>query len=164
MGDSMKSDKKFILITRVSLTLLTVSLVVFIFSNSAQNAEVSSKTSGRLMAFLNSILEFFKINAAFNQVIIRTCAHFAEFGLLGVLGLLTFVSYLGVKIRNLMLSSAFCALIALVDECIQLFSDGRAFQFSDLIVDFSGAIIGILGTYFIVFFVYKHKRSKEKVK
>ena len=163
MGDSMKSDKKYIWIVRVLMFLLTISLIVFIFSNSAQSADVSSETSGRFMAFLNNILAFFRINAAFNQVIVRTCAHFAEFGLLGVFAFLTSVSFFGLRFKNWLLSSVFCVLIALVDECIQLFSDGRAFQFSDLLVDFTGSVIGISCTYVIVYFIIKSRvKSKEK--
>lgn len=37
-----------------------------------------------------------------------------------------------------------CAVYAATDEFHQLFVDGRGFQFSDIFLDFCGALLGVL--------------------
>ncbi len=164
MGDYMKIRSKPLIVARILLALLTLSLIVFIFSNSAQTAEVSSASSGRIMAFLNSICSSLKLNFTFTQSIVRTLAHFAEFGLLGVLSVSTFLSVFGVKAKTLILSVLLSVSTAIIDECIQLFSDGRAFQFSDLVIDFTGSLLGIVGVFLIALLINNHKIKVQRRK
>ena len=154
MGDCMNFCNKRLLITRILLSVLTISLVVFIFANSSQNAQDSSTASGRLMNFLNNIFTTLNINFTFTQQIVRTLAHFSEFGLLGVLSISTSLSFFFIKARTLIYSTLFSVSIAIIDECIQLFSDGRAFQFEDLAIDFAGAMLGIVGIFIISLLIY----------
>ena len=158
MGDCMKKTKTSTLILRVVFTTLTVLFVVFIFSNSFQTASVSSQSSARVLAFLNSVCEFINIKPFFTQKIVRTLAHFCEFGLLGVLSTITYLSYFAVKAKTLEFSLATVFCTALIDECIQLFSDGRAFQFSDIIIDVSGGLLGLVGTFLIAFLINNRKK------
>jgi len=165
MGDYMKFKFSYLIVVRILLVLLTLSLVVFIFSNSAQTAQISSAYSGRVMAFLNSICAALKLNFTFNQSIVRTLAHFGEFGLLGVLSVSTFLSFFGIKAKTLIFSVLLPVSTAVIDECIQLFSDGRAFQFSDLVIDFTGSLLGVVGVFLIALLIYNHKtKNSEKEK
>jgi len=52
----------------------------------------------------------------------------------------------------------FCILIAFIDEIIQFFSPGRAFELYDMALDGLGSIIGIL----LIFLIYK-KESRKKL-
>lgn len=159
MGDYMKFCSKRLLLTRIILSLLTISLIIFIFSNSVQTARDSSLASGRIMNFLNNICSSLNLKFTFTQSIVRTLAHFAEFGLLGVLSILTFLSFFFIKAKTLILSAVFSVLIALTDECIQLFSEGRAFQLEDLIIDFTGSMLCIVSVFIIVLLI-RNKKTK----
>ena len=73
----------------------------------------------------------------------RKSAHFCEFGLLGCELMLLFWLRSGVRFQNLC-NAAFAALLsAVTDETIQSFS-GRGSQVLDVVLDFSGALTGIL--------------------
>lgn len=109
------------------------------------------------MAFLNGICGALGLEFTFTQAVVRTLAHFCEFGLLGVLSLLTALSYLGVKAKTLIISIASFSFTAFIDECIQLFSDGRAFQLSDLVIDISGGLLGAVAVFLIALLVTNHK-------
>lgn len=162
MGDYMKFKSKGLWVARILLCILTLSLVVFIFSNSMQTASVSSESSGRIMGFLNYLCTSLNIKYTFTQPVVRTLAHFAEFGLLGVLSSLAFLSFWGVKVKTLIGAVVFSSATALTDECIQLFSDGRAFQFSDLVIDFTGSLLGIVGVFLIALLIYIHNKRLQR--
>lgn len=165
MGDYMKFKQKSLLFARILLSFLTLLLVAFIFSNSMQNAEVSGASSGRIMAFLNNLMSIFGIDFVFTQVIVRTLAHFCEFGLLGVLSMLTMLSFFSVKAKSMLLSMLCFSLVALIDECIQLFSEGRAFEVSDLVIDITGGLLGAVCVFLIALLIRNKKlKVSEKVK
>lgn len=159
-GDVMKIKLNPPLVIKILLIALTVCWLGFIFSNSIQTAEASSNTSGRVVGLLNCILRQFNIPFVFTQNIVRTLAHFCEFAILGVLGELTALSCANINIKSLPLVTAVCAFSALADEIIQLFSDGRAFQVSDILVDSLGAIAGCLFTYLLIYLICRIKASR----
>lgn len=161
MGDYMKFDKKT-LFFRVLTTVCTVLLIAFIFYNSIKPAKESSESSGRVLALLNNIFEFFGIGPVFNQNIVRTLAHFGEFGLLGVLSSLSFQSFLRHKRKNMIFSVFTVASVALIDECIQLFSDGRAFQIEDMFIDISGGVVGALLVFIVLCLVDVSRKRRFK--
>ena len=73
-----------------------------------------------------------------------------------------YLSYLGFKVRDLILALATVLSVATTDECIQLFSAGRAFQFEDIFVDFSGGTLGVSFLFLIIFVVNIIKRRRYK--
>lgn len=162
MGDYMKIKGKSLSVLRIILVVLTISLVLFIFSNSVKNAEVSSVSSGRIMDMLNRICTALNIAFVFNQSVVRTLAHFCEFGLLGVLSCCSSLSFFGVKSKSLLLSMGTFCLTAITDECIQLFSEGRAFQFSDIIVDVSGGLFGSTFVFLIALLIRNHRLKVQR--
>ena len=90
--------------------------------------------------------------------IVRKLAHLTEFTILG--GVLytilrRYITY-GTVIKTIGLGM----LIASLDEFIQRFSPGRSSQFSDILIDTVGVVIGIL----VVKLVYniRYKRSTFK--
>jgi len=147
----MKSKKIFWLI----MTLLWVAVI---FSFSLQPSEVSSDISG---SFLQKILEWFapgvfeqsQEKLEFLHTILRKCAHFTEFGILGVLSSLT-LSQTELSRRGF-IAIGFCLAIATMDETIQLFVSGRAGRVMDVMIDGSGALVGIA-----VIFLIRQRMSK----
>lgn len=165
MGDCMEINKKTSLVPRIILLTLTAALVVFIFSNSVKDANASSASSGRVTAFINSILFALRLDLTLTDGIVRTLAHFCEFALLGVMMTLTVASFISVKYAALIRAITYSFFVAFIDECLQIFSDGRAFQFSDLMVDIAGAVSGAALVYLLIYLIYKHKiKVSEKVK
>ena len=162
MGDCMKIKGKSLLVLRIFLLLSTLALMVFIFSNSTKTADVSSESSGRIMDMLNRICTALNLRFTFDQVIVRTLAHFCEFGLLGVLTLCTAICFFKVKLKSFFLSVSVFCLTAVTDECIQIFSDGRAFQFSDLIIDISGGLLGATAVFLIALLINNHNLKIQK--
>lgn len=140
----MKNRIRFI----VSICLLIIT-IIFIWSNSAESGVKSSEKSSRIVDFIKPTLDR-NDNIPYEQfeIIIRKGAHFLEFA---VLGAELSISYIfGALLKNkkhnnkaiIMIIPAF--FIAFADELIQLTSDGRACRFSDIIIDTSGALLGIL--------------------
>lgn len=125
----------------ILLTLLWVG-IIFLFS--LQPADTSEQISTGLgqklmeMFFPNMSEEGWEIL----HFLIRKAGHFTEFLILGIFSTLT---TLQTKIRRKKCAGVvFCVLVATMDETIQLFVDGRSGQVSDVILDSSGALVGIV--------------------
>ncbi|MGN1030789.1 MAG: VanZ family protein [Butyricicoccaceae bacterium] len=106
----------------------------FIFYHSLQSGEASAQASGRMLALLNTLLGWLPLTLT--DHIVRKCAHFFEFSVLG------FLLYGSCADRRRI--PLFGILIPCADELIQLFSDGRSSQLSDVLLDCSGVLFGVL--------------------
>ena len=82
-----------------------------------------------------------KASVAENHTPIRKLAHMLEFGSLGALVFLFLLSWQGRIWWRYLSALAFVFAYASADELHQKFSDGRAGLFSDVIIDFRGALI-----------------------
>lgn len=97
--------------------------------------------------------------------IVRKLAHFCEYALEGfllALCLRVYTRHFFVHISWPILGGL---LTALTDETIQMFSDGRSSQLTDVWLDFSGALAGILVGLFCLalcrmcWLLYKHRNE-----
>ena len=131
--------------------VLAFIILFLIFSNSMLNAEISSTQSGFIVHLAQSILGWVNLDFEFDtlSLLIRKLAHFLEFFALGFTlskgWSLKF--YYGVLI---LLG------VAVTDETIQFFSEGRALSFIDMTIDLFGGLVGILIAYVSL------KQSKKK--
>lgn len=145
--------------------LLTISILCFIFRNSAQSADISSAQSEGLSRLLYKIIKtYFNGVISYHQscVIVRTFAHFAEFAALAfcLLGALE-NGFEHIKKRKT-LALLITAVSALIDETIQLFSEGRAFQVFDLFIDVLGGFAGVLFFALIIWLInFSPRREKN---
>jgi VanZ family protein len=131
--------------------LLLVTLCV-IWGNSLLSREDSAALSGGITAWLRSI------GLPVSDHFVRKTAHFCEFGLLGCELTLLFWLKSGLSFQNLC-NSAFAALLtAVTDETIQIFS-GRGPQVQDVVLDFVGALTGILFTRLLIGETEKRKKK-----
>jgi VanZ family protein len=125
--------------------LFSVAWVLFIFSNSLLGPEDSGAQSGMITAFLRKILDpNEKIPLETFHHFVRKAAHFTEFFILGFLfaGLTLCVRYRrGFWHNGLLLFAALA--VAVTDEFIQSFT-GRGPSVRDVVLDFSGALTGLL--------------------
>ena len=135
---------------RLLLRLILIATLCFIWSNSLVGKEGSASLSRTVTAWLNGI------GIPVTELFVRKSAHFCEFGLLGYELMLLFWLRSGVRFQNLC-NAAFAALLsAVTDETIQSFS-GRGSQVLDVVLDFSGALTGILLVSLIMIIAWRNQ-------
>ena len=140
-------NKRFIFIT------ITLIWTAVIFSFSLQSGEVSGDLSGSVLEallgfFMPGVLESPEKLELFH-LILRKCAHFTEFMILGVLSSIA-LKYMQIGYKSI-IGLGYCVLIASLDETLQLFVSGRAGRVQDVLIDSAGALAGIV----IVFIFFK---------
>ena len=135
---------------KLTVTLVSAAIVLafcaFLFLNSAQDGDTSSKISEVFVDAIIPLLAFFGIESSIDTVTfyVRKLAHFLGYFALTLLlhSLLTrFVS----KKLALIISPIISLLIAIVDEfVIQRNSSGRSPEWRDVLIDLSGATAAVL--------------------
>lgn len=150
---------------RIFSAVLLLACMIFIFCMSAQDSSESSDTSGRVItAVLKIVYPDFNGLADTEkealveslQFIVRKCAHFTIYAVMGILAFFTVGTYsmkFGIKP---VLSAVICLLYSISDEIHQRFIPGRSGEFRDVCLDFSGSILAI------IFMVLIVKFSKRK--
>lgn len=147
MKTTSKNRLKMIL---KALALVLWCVVIFMFS-----ANDSDKSSRQSNAVFNAVVEF--VNPMYDSLdpeaqleykdtatfVIRKLAHFSEYALLGILAFINLWRVKGLGYRSLF-AALFSCVYAASDEIHQLFVPGRAGQVRDVLIDTSGAVVGIL--------------------
>lgn len=147
------------------LAVLVLLNMVMIFCFSAASKEESGDMSSGLTRSIMRLLYpgFDEVSYMGQQNIlqsvhkfIRKAAHFCEFALLGLLttGLMLFVSRYLKRLRvwlTWVVPTVFTLLYAISDEVHQIFSD-RGSRVTDVLIDFAGALCGILLIHSLVWF------------
>ena len=142
---------------RILTTLLTAAVMVMIFAFSTEDAEHSDRTSGLISRRVLSIIhpEYEQLEESRQKLlyddmqhIVRKCAHFTEYMVLGLMLRLCLESWFGRKVRKSrsLTIAGFCGgtIYACTDEFHQLLIEGRSGQWSDVLVDGSGVLLGVL--------------------
>ena len=157
------------------LAFLLVFNIGFIFYHSLQNAEASSSTSEGISDAVADVIvpdlpnrpetEQKNIMDKIHEWV-RTAAHAIEFAGLGLF-FMAFVFMLAlaeqIKLPYKLLSGLlFSVFIALVDECIQIFVEGRSFELKDIGIDTLGATCGIAFAAFVFLLWQRRKKKQEK--
>ena len=144
---------------------LLLALMVTIYCFSAQVADDSSLTSGRVCRFLaqHFFSGYWELSSeAQNKVVeglsfvVRKGAHFSEYALMG------FLWYLWLHRVKLAPLIAFTAtvLYSASDEFHQLFVPGRSGEIRDILVDSSGAVCGIIAGFVLICVIYCVRRRE----
>ena len=143
------------------LYILLGLIVFFIWDNSMQNGGSSDGFSllfAGIFAPIVNKLGFHGNIWTLNRIV-RKSAHLTEFTILGSVLytiLRRYITY-GTVIKTIGLGM----LIASLDEFIQLFSPGRSSQFSDILIDTVGVVIGILVVKLVLYIRYKRSTFKN---
>ena len=127
----------------LALTLLWIG---FIFLHSLQNGEDSSQESGAVWELLS------KIFPSISHGLVRKLGHLTEFTILGCLLAALFRSKslpergrkLPAVLRCFVLPAGCGLLVAMCDEIIQTGVPGRSGEWRDVLIDFSGVLLGVL--------------------
>ena len=158
----------WLIAARVIFTFGLIGCIVFIFSNSMQVAAASDAASGRVLALVQKVFIRLGMPGVANHItmhIIRKLAHFCEYMLEGFLLMLCLRVYTRHFVGHISWPILGGLLTALTDETIQLFSEGRSGQVSDVWIDFAGVMTGLLmGLLVLALFrmcrlLYKHRNE-----
>ena len=148
---------------RWGLFSLTVLFTCFIWANSLQPAVVSDGTSTGIAKFFANILSGVTGSAPdLDQLnhVLRKAAHFTEYSLLGLLLFLTCAAF-RFQLRHFYIYNLFIGMsVAVVDEYIQSFVEGRGSMVSDVLLDFSGVALAVLLASIVYLLVLKNRRTR----
>ena len=156
VDNDMKRQKAFLIID----ILLLIITLAFIWLSSLESASESAEKSEGLLIAIAPILELFLSADRINEHMIRKLAHFIEFALLG--GELILLCVIDRRTRPQQVINCLSAslAVAVIDEALQLLSD-RGPQITDVLLDFSGAVFGILFVLLIYVLVRMKKHRKQ---
>ena len=146
---------------RITVFLILVVIVTgFIFYNSLQNIETSNKASGVIEEVVEPIID--KVaggNTIDVHFLVRKSAHLIEFFALGlvVMGVVVTVDW---KFTGYGLF--YVLAVAVTDEYIQSFLD-RTSSVKDVLIDFTGAVIGI-AVYSSVVLIFSRCKKQRQTK
>lgn len=147
MQEQNQRTSPWLIAWRVIFIFALIGCIVFIFSNSLQIADVSEGASGRVLGILQGILRHLGLPGAADRLtmhIVRKLAHFCEYLLEGFLLMLCLRVYTRHFFKHVSWPMLGGLLTALTDETIQLFVPGRSGQVTDIWIDFSGVMTGLL--------------------
>lgn len=136
---------------RILSWVLVIVWMIFIFYMSNQPANISNEQSNFVLNLIKNLgIDINNIYIDLAITIIRKGAHFSEYLILSLLYFNLLRFYIN-KNKALVLSIILCFLYASTDEFHQLFVEGRAGRFTDVLIDTSGAFTGSI----LVFLVNK---------
>lgn len=122
----------------------------------------SDKASGEVLDFCNGVLESVGSDKQLTGQTVRKSAHFSEFLVLGALAAAALLAH-GFRHWQLLAPAVFLP-VAVIDECIQIFTPDRGPGVLDVAIDFMGGAVGVLVFWGAFFFVnYIINRRKEKI-
>lgn len=165
------SDNKRKLYYYIVSWLPSVLIMIIIFSFSARVASDSNHTSIGLTEKIicaienitNTTIE--EGTAAYDTVhhIVRKMGHFLEFMALGCTFVLPYSLILQRKYLIFIVSEISSVLYACTDEFHQLFVEGRSGNFKDVLIDGTGALVGVCCG-FIFWIIIRFIKTKFKKK
>lgn len=137
--------------------ILNLLLIAFIFIHSLTPADISQEESGAVTDWLSYVFPF-----ELSENLVRKLAHFIEFSALGIITTLTVYSYCQKVMGGVYFKLFVCLATAVCDEAIQLNIDGRSGQVSDIFLDFSGCLFGLILTSIVIGIVLYLKKRKDR--
>ena len=150
--------------------ILSLMWMVVIFMYSSRNAELSTERSHEVGMMIGqvTISDFedwsYDRQISFAQSIdhpVRKTAHFIEYAVLGIFLFGAWTDRKRKSLINIIIPFIVGAVYALSDELHQLLVAGRAGMFSDVLLDSSGVISGIL-IVFLIISVFRAVSSQNK--
>lgn len=136
-------------------TIMIVCNIVFIWGNSLLPGSMSGAISSFVSYVVYEVILGQSGGGGGGHGLLRKVAHFTEFACLGAF--LTRFMFLLKKPRLLALAGAF--LVACCDETIQRFVPDRGPSLKDVLIDTSGAALGMIAL--LVGYAYVKRRKKQ---
>lgn len=168
----MKKSKTYLIWT-IIVTVLAVAINVFIIVHSCLNASESGEASRGVVDFLKDIINTFSPNAindgnydSFASFIRKAVGHFGLFVISGLLTSLTAFLWLNPlkKFKYWMLiimALGFGLFMGTLTEIIQLNVPGRSGELTDVLIDFSGYLLGFSIVFLILFLIIRKNQKHQ---
>ena len=123
--------------------LLWMALIFYLSSQPAdQSNQLSTGITQAIAEAIEKVIPGTKIIIGELNHIVRKNAHFIAYMVLGILTV-NALRNSGTKIKkSFLLAMVICVLYAASDEIHQLFVPGRGCQFTDVLIDSAGALVG----------------------
>ena len=141
------------------LTLMIVLTICFIFTQSLLPPEIAAKESEVASDIVADILPSDSAAEQYAENHMDKVAHFAEFGLLGLLVSLYICAFAIKSALVGILSIVFNFVIAAFDETIQIFS-GRMSDINDVMFDMLG-FCAVSMVVYLVYYIFIKSKKKE---
>ena len=141
-----------------------VAVQIWLFS--AETALISAERSQQWLDFLNQWARRLHLGIHLTSTSVRKLAHFAEFAALGFLAQLSFVVVNRLTLHTALHGVFLGLLVAVADETLQLFVDGRGSSVRDVVIDFCGVLGGsvilwiLVGMWGLIFGLRRRRRSR----
>ncbi len=123
--------------------VLFLGWLLMIFFFSSQNGEESGNLSNGILLFIEKVTHV-PLTNEIASFIIRKCAHFTEYMVLGILTIQLYSEYYPVNKKYFFLALLFCTVYAISDEIHQLFIENRAGNIYDVTIDSLGSMFGMV--------------------
>jgi VanZ family protein len=128
--------------------ILVIAWMIIIFLFSSQVAKVSSAQSGVVVEFVKHSLHV-SLSESILTFLTRKAAHTFIYFVLGILIYNVIKEYGFSTKKAILLSILFSIFYASSDEIHQLFVQGRSSEVTDVLIDSTGASIGVFVHYFV---------------
>ena len=151
------------MIRKIVKLILIILCMLFIFSLSSDNGEVSEKKSDSLIVKVTETILHRKLTVEEKEkyiektvVLVRKSAHFTLYFILGLL-VISFLKEFGLSRKSIIISIIVVLLYAVSDEIHQTFIPGRSGEVFDVLIDTIG---GTLSTV-LYYLIYKRRIKHE---
>lgn len=125
-------------------------MVCIIWGNSLVPGTGSGNLSLSVMEAVRGFLGALGLpNLWVTNFVVRKCAHFTEYLILGIIATHAFDIEGGHRPIAIFATALFLVLVPSIDETIQLFVPGRSGMVRDVLIDCSGAATGVVLRYLI---------------
>ena len=169
----MIKDNKRQFIAMIIVTALATVINAFIIMQSCLNGLRSTASSGLVVNLFKSIINGVSPNTindsnigSFTHIIRKLVGHFGLFVLSG--SFTSWSIYLMIKDQNwykhyrgIYITLSVGLLLSALTEIIQLFIPDRSGEFTDVLIDFSGYLLGFCVVSLIIFLIYRHQKKNN---
>ncbi len=139
----------------VKFPFVTVFFIAFIWLHSVMPASESSEESGFFLSLIESVFG----SGFITEHILRKMAHFTEYMLLGMAAYYDVMRLFTKGNPRTVIAMYICLFTSVADESIQLFVEGRTGKLTDVWIDHSGSLTGIIIAFIILKLYRRYKKS-----
>lgn len=145
------------------LWIAAIAWAAILFFFSGQNANESGALSLKVTEYVMRLFPFLPFELEQVHMFVRKAAHFCIFGLEGFLLGLAMMKTLPERWLGGTLAVISCAVVAVLNEYHQSFSEGRSCEVRDMIIDSCGALLGVLAGALLLYMIGRISRRKRNV-
>lgn len=137
---------------------ITILWILFIWIHSMMSGEQSSNESGFVLGVLKNIFSVFGMGEFITEHMVRKFAHYTEYLILGLLLISDVMHLYRATWKYVGIPLYIGLLVPVIDETIQIFSEGRGSYLGDVWIDYAGVLSGII----IIILIDKIKNRYNK--